>query len=91
MDGSGDTVVSGQGDSLQAVVDQPGMYTVVLYGDSGSEQMYMLFTLLVDGYEERTYEWTFDGTTYTYTQSILYSDVLYYRDYYEVSERQQDT
>lgn len=89
-DSAGDVVLSGQGTTLEGVLDQPGVYTVSVIGDLGAGSVSLRFTLLVDGYEERTYEWSYSGTDYTYTQSILYSDVLYYRDYYDVSERQQD-
>lgn len=77
------------GDPSQYVYGEPGDYTVV-YSDTETGE-HGIYTVLVDGTVTRTFEWTYDGTDYTCSLDILYSDVRYYREYYDVSERQQDT
>ncbi len=76
------------GDPGQFSFDDPGSYTIVTYDPEIG--VHRQFTAMVDGYTTIEYQWTVDGTTYTYSLSILYSDVEYYRDYYDVSQRQQD-
>ena len=76
------------GNPEQFSFDDPGSYTIVTYDPETG--VHRQFTAMVDGYTTVGYEWTVDGTTYTYSLSILYSDVEYYRDYYDVSQRQQD-
>ncbi len=85
---SGDIVTEFTGDPSSYSFEKPGEYTVLSIDyDNGT---YRMFTVFVDGYATLQYEWELNGTHYTYTLDILYSDVQYYRDYYSVSDRQQD-
>ena len=87
-DSDGDVVAEFWGDPSSHSFDNAGIYTITsVDADNG---VYMYFTVFVDGYSTLEYEWTVNGEDYSYTLQILYSDVQYYRDYYSVSERQQD-
>ena len=87
-DQDGDSVASFTGDPAQYSFDTPGEYTIMgVDPDNGTHRT---LTVMVDGYTTVQYEWSVDGESYTYSLDILYSDVVYYRDYYDVSQRQQD-
>ena len=87
-DQDGDSVASFTGDPAQYSFDTPGEYTIMgVDSDNGTHRT---LTVMVDGYTTMQYEWSVDGESYTYSLDILYSDVVYYRDYYDVSQRQQD-
>lgn len=87
-DQDGDSVASFTGDPAQYSFDTPGEYT--LMGVDPDDGTHRTLTVMVDGYTTVQYEWSVDGESYTYSLDILYSDVVYYRDYYDVSQRQQD-
>ena len=87
-DQDGDSVASFTGDPAQYSFDTPGEYTIM--GVDPDDGTHRTLTLMVDGYTTVQYEWSVDGESYTYSLDILYSDVVYYRDYYDVSQRQQD-
>ena len=87
-DQDGDSVASVTGDPAQYSFDTPGEYT--LMGVDPDDGTHRTLTVMVDGYTTVQYEWSVDGESYTYSLDILYSDVVYYRDYYDVSQRQQD-
>ena len=87
-DQDGDSVASFTGDPAQYSFDTPGEYTIMgVDPDNGTHRT---LTVMVDGYTTVQYEWSVDGESYTYSLDILYSDVVYHRDYYDVSQRQQD-
>ncbi len=87
-DQDGDSVASFTGDPAQYSFDTPGEYTIMgVDPDNGTHRT---LTVMVDGYTTVQYEWSVDGESYTYSLDILYSDVVYYRDYYDVSQKQQD-
>lgn len=87
-DQDGDSVASFTGDPAQYSFDTPGEYTIM--GVDPDDGTHRTLTVMVDGYTTMQYEWSVDGESYTYSLDILYSDVVYYRDYYDVSQRQQD-
>ena len=87
-DQDGDSVASFTGDPTQYSFDTPGEYTIM--GVDLDDGTHRTLTVMVDGYTTVQYEWSVDGESYTYSLDILYSDVVYYRDYYDVSQRQQD-
>ena len=87
-DSDGSSVATFSGDPSLFVFEQPGDYTVTSTDtESGT---YRIFTVQVDGTATIQYEWQWEGKTYTTNLDIQYSDVQYYRDYYDVSQRQQD-
>lgn len=87
-DQDGDSVATFTGDPAQYSFDTPGEYTIIgVDEDNGTHRT---LTAMVDGYTSVLYEWSVDGQSYTYSLDIQYSDVVYYRDYYDVSLRQQD-
>ena len=87
-DSDGSNVATFTGDPSFHVFDQAGEYTVT--SADAENGVYRIFTVQVDGITTIQYEWQWNGTTYTTSLDILYSDVQYYRDYYDVSQRQQD-
>lgn len=87
-DQDGDSVASFTGNPAQYSFDTPGEYTIM--GVDLDDGTHRTLTVMVDGYTTMQYEWSVDGESYTYSLDILYSDVVYYRDYYDVSQRQQD-
>ena len=87
-DSDGSNVATFTGDPSFHVFDQAGEYTVT--SADAESGVYRIFTVQVDGITTIQYEWQWNGKTYTTGLDILYSDVLHYRDYYDVSQRQQD-
>ena len=87
-DSDGSSVATFTGDPSAYVFYHPGDYTVMSADvENGT---YRIFTIQVEGNATIHYEWKWNGETYTCSLDILYSDVEYYRDYYDVSQRQQD-
>ena len=84
----GSQVAAFTGDPSSYVFDLPGDYTVT--SSDAESGTYRIFTVQVDGIATVQYEWQWEGRTYSCSLDILYSDVQYYRDYYDVSQRQQD-
>lgn len=84
----GEVVSTFKGDLSSYAFVNTGKYTVTAVEPGSS--VYLEFTVLVDGTSVLVYDWTYDGVDYAYTLEILDSDVQYYRDYYDVSQRQQD-
>ena len=87
-DSDGSNVATFTGDPSFHVFDQAGEYTVT--SADAESGVYRIFTVQVDGITTIQYEWQWNGKTYTTSLDILYSDVQYYRNYYDVSQRQQD-
>ena len=87
-DSDGSNVATFTGDPSFHVFDQAGEYTVT--SADAESGVYRIFTVQVDGITTVQYEWQWNGKAYTTSLDILYSDVQYYRDYYDVSQRQQD-
>lgn len=87
-DRTGEQVLRFTGDPSLFPIDGTGSYTVTTVDpDSGEHHV---FTVLVDGTTTLSYAWSYGGNDYNMDLDILYSDVQYYRDYYDVSQRQQD-
>lgn len=88
---TGDVLAVFDDTSPTMAFDEAGEYTVTIDGTAADGSGYHRFYgVLVDGTVVRSFEWESDGRSYEYTMEIEYSDLLYYRDYYDADERQQD-
>lgn len=65
-----------------------GSYTLIAQDADGEHK---LLKVKVTGNVARNFTWTYDDEEFVLTMEIDYDDLLYARDYYSVSQRQQDT
>lgn len=88
---SGETIAEFSGSSFAYTFDTAGEYAVYITGEYDGSAYYGYCTIIVTGDIARSYEWSFEGKTYTYDLNIEYADLLYYRNLYSTEERQQGT
>jgi len=67
--------------------DTPGRFVIFIAGTYLGNDVFVYYTVMVNGTTVHVFEWEFNGADYTYTMNIDYSDVIYYRDLYGVNER----
>lgn len=76
---SSKNVVDGSSDpEYTYVFDSVGIYTLTCSGAKDGEPYGKILTILADGVEERTYDWSYGGKDYTMTLEIRYSDYYAY-------------
>ena len=75
--------------SSEYTFDTPGKFIICITGTYLENDVFVYYTVVINGTTVQVFEWRFNNKDYSYTMNIEYSDVRVYKDTYTADKRMQ--
>ncbi len=78
-DSSNNIVNESEGERYSYTFETVGKYTLTYYGDKNEKFFGKILTIIADGVDNKTFDWSYGGKDYSITLGIRYSDYYTYK------------